>query len=587
MTRGRKSAEDLVLEVVEGDCLERLACVPSRWFDSIVTDPPYGLRFMGRRWDRATPPAEIWAEVLRVAKPGASLLAFGGTRTFHRLACAIEDAGWEVRDCLSWLYGSGFPKSHDVAKAIDRSLEAGEERAPRELSTELYEDEARFCGWMRESSGIDAATMRALVGSDRFLTGAVQIVNTAPAAGPPRMARRAMVPTAAAWERLRPLLATEPPEWIEALVKAPPREDERFLDTLGRGPRERGEVGSEARAWLGWGTALKPAWEPILLAVKPLDGTYAANALAHGVAGLNVEGCRIEPAGRFPANLVLDEEAALELDAASGELRSGELRPEHQARGGFAGAELRVGRPGRARVLRRERRRGVAVLLHGQGLAPRPDRRSTRREQPRHREAPRPRALARPAHRDPDGRTRPRPLLRLRDDRRRLRHRGARLPRDRARPRVRRGGARAHRRGRIRARRLRHVTPGEDEVRLELRSIAERAEQLSTVERRFELSPRDAVCLALLAAAPPEGILAETLWRAYGAEERSTITKALRLLRKRGLAGAVGGTTRARRYRPTVLGLEVLEAQGSRFIGLGGAIVRAARRAREGRVRAG
>lgn len=131
------------------------------------------------------------------------------------------------------------------------------------------------------------------------------------------------------------------------------------------------------------------------------------------------------------------------------------------------------------------------------------------------------------------------------------------------------------------------MTPGEDEVRLELRSIAERAEQLSTVERRFELSPRDAVCLALLAAAPPEGILAETLWRAYGAEERSTITKALRLLRKRGLAGAVGGTTRARRYRPTVLGLEVLEAQGSRFIGLGGAIVRAARRAREGRVRAG
>src|SRR6187402_1052850 len=103
-----------------------LPSLPSECVHSIVTDPPYGLSFMGKGWDGQVPGPEYWRECLRVAKPGAHLLAFGGTRTAHRLACAIEDAGWEIRDCLSWLYGSGFPKSHDVSKAIDR--EAGVER---------------------------------------------------------------------------------------------------------------------------------------------------------------------------------------------------------------------------------------------------------------------------------------------------------------------------------------------------------------------------------------------------------------------------------------------------------------------------
>ena len=109
-----------------GDCLEITPTLPANSVDTILTDSPYGIDFMGKEWDRGVPGGAYWREFLRVAKPGAILMAFGGTRTWHRLACAIEDAGWEIRDTIMWVYGSGFPKSHDISKAIDR--EAGETR---------------------------------------------------------------------------------------------------------------------------------------------------------------------------------------------------------------------------------------------------------------------------------------------------------------------------------------------------------------------------------------------------------------------------------------------------------------------------
>jgi len=104
-----------------GDCLEVMQKMKSNVIDTVITDPPYGLNFMGKKWDHGVPSSLYWAEVLRVAKPGATLLAFGGTRTVHRLTCAIEDAGWEIRDCVLWIYGSGFPKSLDISKAIDKA----------------------------------------------------------------------------------------------------------------------------------------------------------------------------------------------------------------------------------------------------------------------------------------------------------------------------------------------------------------------------------------------------------------------------------------------------------------------------------
>lgn len=281
-----------------GDCAEEMRDLASNSIDAIVTDPPYGLAFMGAKWDNfggkscgndsaevrrqkaeeyaaknagapryanghggaptldamrsfQTAMTPIFAEALRVAKPGAHLLAFGGTRTYHRLVCAIEDAGWEVRDCIMWVYGSGFPKSMDVAKAIDKA--SG------------YEGE--------------------VVGT--------RIVDVGMQGGNMHAGRKQQ----------------QQQQQIRALS-------------------------SKAAAWNGWGTALKPAVEPIVVARKPLKGTVAANVLTYGTGAINIDGCRVptdeavvvhSPArktlldsghkdlgtwennkGRFPANLIHD-----------------------------------------------------------------------------------------------------------------------------------------------------------------------------------------------------------------------------------------------------------------------------------------
>ena len=199
-------------DIRHGDCREVMAAMDAESVDSIVSDPPYGLSFMGKGWDHGVPGVEFWTEALRVAKPGAHLLAFGGTRTYHRLACAIEDAGWEIRDCVMWVYGSGFPKSHDVSKAIDKA--AGAER-------EVLGSRSGGAGKLMEDRPWNSAD-----GYDKTVS------ITAPAT-------------------------------------------------------------DAARQWHGWGTALKPAWEPIIVARKPLCGTVAENVLTHGTGGINVDGCRV------------------------------------------------------------------------------------------------------------------------------------------------------------------------------------------------------------------------------------------------------------------------------------------------------
>jgi len=262
-----------------GDCLSVMPSLPENSVDSVICDPPYGLDFMGKSWDHGVPGVEFWQAALRVAKPGCILLAFGGTRTVHRLACAIEDAGWEMRDSigvphrsgdwgdcpwmLAWIYGSGFPKSLDISKAIDKAA-----------------------------------------GAEREVVGVNQ--NAKSGAG-------------------------YQAEYVGGKV-------ERDGDVMLTAPST-----PAAHLWQGWGTALKPAWEPIIVAMKPLEGTYAENAQKWGVAGLNIDGGRIagevpsvpepsgktgtiygfangvgrngemsvpSPLGRWPANLILDEEAA-------------------------------------------------------------------------------------------------------------------------------------------------------------------------------------------------------------------------------------------------------------------------------------
>jgi DNA modification methylase len=268
-------------KLIHSDCLEALKNLPDNSVDSVVTDPPYGLSFMGKKWDYDVPSEEIWAECLRVLKPGGHLLAFAGTRTQHRMAVRIEDAGFEIRDMIAWVYGSGFPKSLDVSKAIDKA--AGAERATVKVKPRA------------ETSGTMAG-------------------------------------------------ASDSRPWIEKSREL------GYHEIADKNP-----VTAAAAAWQGWGTALKPALEPITVARKPLIGTVAENVLAHGTGAINVDGCRVgdtvetwpksrsygggteyafthtsggvinsqptgaAPAGRWPANLIHDgseEPAALLGDAA-------------------------------------------------------------------------------------------------------------------------------------------------------------------------------------------------------------------------------------------------------------------------------
>jgi site-specific DNA-methyltransferase (adenine-specific) len=262
--------------IIHADCLDAMRAMPEASVTAIVTDPPYGLEFMGKGWDKVLPPVDVWREALRVLKPGGHALVFGGTRTFHRLAVSLEDAGLEIRDCLMWLYGQGFPKSLDVSKAIDKA--AGAEREV------LGVDEKKRA---QQTAKSDNTRLGTFAGSAGLISASASELS---------------------------------------------------------------------RTWEGYGTALKPAWEPILLARKPLIGTVERNCREHGTGALNIDGCRIgssiiyssggfpeitnrppregreepdgrawarsgagvgarEVPGRWPANLVLDEAAAELLDA--------------------------------------------------------------------------------------------------------------------------------------------------------------------------------------------------------------------------------------------------------------------------------
>jgi site-specific DNA-methyltransferase (adenine-specific) len=267
-----------------GDCLEVLKTIPDNSVSSVVTDPPYGLSFMNKTWDYDVPSVEIWKECLRVLKPGGHLLAFSGSRTYHRMAVRIEDAGFEIRDQIMWVYGSGFPKSHNIGKAVDK-----------------------------------------LQGNDREVVGE------------------------------RPYGYNESPIY-------------------GTGTTENISVTKGTSEWEGWGTALKPSHEPIVMARKPLsEKTVAENVLRWGTGGINIDDSRIGTdggtkrshqaeypknedgtedrsdswsrsghnvvelnEGRWPANIIFDEEAGQVLDQQSGISKSTPFNVE----GGFGVSDV-------------------------------------------------------------------------------------------------------------------------------------------------------------------------------------------------------------------------------------------------------
>jgi len=272
--------------IYEGDCLNVLRGFPENSIDSIVTDPPYGLSFMGKKWDYDVPSQAVWEECLRVLKPGGHLLAFAGTRTQHRMAVRIEDAGFEIRDMIAWIYGSGFPKSLNIGKAVDK-LQGNE----REIVA------------VKEQSGAKFKTAQEQMDNGGF------------------------------------------------------NDPDRTEFSVDKGTSE----------WEGWGTALKPALEPITVARKPIsEKTIAENVLKWNTGGINIDGCRVDLSGieehktpckgklgkngiygsmeiksdkaaefmrynsqgRFPANLIHD--GSEEVLSGFPETKSGTLSPNHQ-----------------------------------------------------------------------------------------------------------------------------------------------------------------------------------------------------------------------------------------------------------------
>jgi site-specific DNA-methyltransferase (adenine-specific) len=236
------------MKLINDDCVKAMKEMPDNSVDSIVTDPPYELGFMGKRWDSSGIAfnVDVWREALRVLKPGGHLIAFSGSRTYHRMAVAIEDTGFEIRDQIMWVYGSGFPKSHNVSKGIDKALDF----------------DGEVIGTEKVDIGIQGGSMHA--------GRATNVVE-----------------------------------------------------------REVVELSPDAAKWQGWGTALKPAHEPMVLARKPLIGTVANNVLTYGTGGLNIDASRVGNEGgtRIPDEDVAESSASKTVTAYGDGLGGPKAKP--------------------------------------------------------------------------------------------------------------------------------------------------------------------------------------------------------------------------------------------------------------------
>ena len=374
--------------------------MPDNSIDAVVTDPPYGIEFMGKEWDsfsdntnsalgKQSPanknsnnkafktrgkPISGWCEkdrqakyafqdfcyewakeCLRVLKPGGYLLAFGGTRTYHRMACAIEDAGFEIRNCIQWIYATGFPKSMDISKAIDKKggqelgwfidyiLKIAEERniSKKELTMLFPSKNGKPTGWLWNKQKTQGITLEQYNTIKNFLSLPFDTIEEA---------EREVIGRGKAGLTAGTICNFAGEKEFDITIPA----------------------SSKAKQWDGWGTALKPAHEPIVVARKPLsEKTVADNVLKWGTGGINIDGCRIEYQsekdfenakggdsgstkcnifsangkkqsekitllGRFPANVILDEEAGKLLDEQSGITKSGKVKSNKDAYDGIS-----------------------------------------------------------------------------------------------------------------------------------------------------------------------------------------------------------------------------------------------------------
>ena len=361
--------KDIEKNVVHcANCIDKMKELPDNSVHAVVTDPPYGLAFMGKSWDDFTSKeyqrfCTEWArECKRVLKPGGHLLAFSGNRTHHRLFAGVEDAGFEIRDTITWHYGSGFPKAADISKMIDKRRDEEEVREVTE--------------WLRER--IDESDT-----TDDDLSNALGVTKsqvTSHWAAEPRH-KQPQVPSWGYWGRLKDLVGfgDEMDDAVRYLLeKGTPGDGDHQRDITGQKETAESwdydgnrvyETGGDktditidvtapatdaAREWDGWKTGLKPATEFIVMARKPFDGATVDSVLEHGTGALNIDACRVEGGerpkrindrgrpendskygqcdggggsaagttteGRYPPNVVFDETAAERLDQQVGEL---------------------------------------------------------------------------------------------------------------------------------------------------------------------------------------------------------------------------------------------------------------------------
>lgn len=402
--------------IIQGDCLNVMKKFPDNHFSAIVTDPPYGLHFMGQDWDHGIPGVQFWVEALRICKPGSFILSFGGTRTYHRLTCAIEDAGWEIRDCIFWCFGSGFPKSHNFGckctgdplpyNHVQRSSES-KVNLPN-LSEGISESallgkKDEKCSLQLPMSGCNSSKSAGMDGSYEK-NSLQQPGEKVPISRHEDGEESSLERRSNLQEEQGKLHRPDVCEMPNGILR---NGQEGWIcngTSLGNGKefgadsseggsctsqgsqhseqsnRESGTIPEQSNsqdcgmgacqkcggliAFKGYGTALKPAYEPIIMAMKPLDGTFKQNAEKWGQAGINIDECRIKvnsgdyqhpgnknktlmakncyqaslfgnlkvtqsppnSIGRWPANLILDEEAARMLDEQTGVLKSGHLK---------------------------------------------------------------------------------------------------------------------------------------------------------------------------------------------------------------------------------------------------------------------
>jgi len=359
------------IRIYHGDARDVLADLDTQ-ATACVTDPPYGLAFMGRSWDDFQPReyqdwCMEWGEIVMDALlPGAPVLAFSGTRTAHRLTCGLEGAGLVIRDRLAWMYGSGFPKSLDIGKQVDKERYTAAETRKVTAWVEEKRNEAGL-----SNDHIDRAfDFNGMAGhwTTQGEQAAVPTLEKVPLLLNVLDLHHGQIPDDI-YELLieRNTAKGEPAEeWHDREKVGERQKAESFKYDGNRVYQTDGDeknttlditapATDEAERWDGYGTALAPAHEPVILAMKPKDGTFAENAMEHGTAGLNIDAARVEtngnytsggaqawagdrggldkdrteehPQGRWPANVVLDEAAAELVDRQSGVIESGARTP--------------------------------------------------------------------------------------------------------------------------------------------------------------------------------------------------------------------------------------------------------------------